>query len=315
MKQLSPLRAQTSNAAAIEKGPSARGGFRKFFFIVSGFLLVLSLVFLSLPEERIKKELESTLSKVLVDSGFSLAFKESDLRLFFGMHYSMRDVTVSGFSWGMLHLDEVSVRPSLLRLAMHRLAGDLSLRTTDGSVEASFSHSPMNFDLDFRANAFDLGQVLMREPGVPVGVAGLLNGSGIISNVPRNAATTHGKVDLEMSRLVIDLQSIRGVPVPRLSISEAKFDVSFEKGRIELDTFRIGNVDRASDDIVANLIGSVHMIKQVEQSELDLIARFKFSESVLNSFLAVDRILRPGKQADGTYEFQISGTLAKPRAF
>jgi hypothetical protein len=60
------------------------------------------------------------------------------------------------------------------------------------------------------------------------------------------------------------------------------------------------------------MTGTIELQKFFANSKLDLKTRFSFSQNVMTNLAILDAILKPGKQADGTFHYNLNGNFGGP---
>jgi type II secretion system protein N len=114
---------------------------------------------------------------------------------------------------------------------------------------------------------------------------------------------------MDLSKLVIEQQSVVGFALPRMNISEGKIDIAIEKGKLALKNVKLG---KSGDDLRANVTGDLVLGKTWDSSLLNAKVNFALSEMVTKALVLVDALLTPGKQPDGSYTYSLNGALSGP---
>ena len=126
-------------------------------------------------------------------------------------------------------------------------------------------------------------------------------------------STLRGDINLNLSKILVEPQSIMGFSIPRLSISEGVAELEMSKAKGAIKTLRLGKPGNAADDINATATGEIALGKQWSRASY-IKTRFSFSENVMRSFVLLDALLGQAKQADGSYAYGLSGPVAAPNA-
>lgn len=282
-------------------------------WIITFFLLLVFFTILKLPEDRLVKFINGTISAQLADQGITFTATESHLSIL-RMRYAMKDVTLTFPAGDAVRLDSVVVSPSLVGMITGSPGGTLWLESGKGTVDAKFSLGKTAFTANYAINDIDLGKSGILKAAAGVAGGARVSGQGELSGEMNSPATYTGKLGLAMNAITVDSQSIMGFPVPKLTVSEGKADITFDKGRAVLNTLRLGKPGNTADDVRINLTGDVTLGRTWPLSQMNLKSELNLSAEVLKSLSLLDMLLGQGKQADGSYAFMLNGPLSSPAA-
>ncbi|MGZ3699936.1 MAG: type II secretion system protein GspN, partial [Bdellovibrionota bacterium] len=246
-----------------------------------GFAVVCMLAFtlLKLPEDRVRNYVQAMISQALASKGITVTAGESHVSLGFGISYVMNDVTLNfPLPEAPVHVEKVAFSPSLAAMIFGKMGGTLWVDNAGGSLKASFKAKEMNFSTKFKLSDLDLGKLGVLPIAAGFKGGGVASGSGSLSGDLAVASTLSGDLDLRLSKVVIDAQSIQGFSIPKLSISEAVVKLTADKGKATIQELRIGKTGSAADDIHATATGDLSLARQFEASTLNLKVKFSFSE-------------------------------------
>lgn len=306
-----------SGADAAEPPPPTRirqvlryAGWSMFFVFWLAFFTLFKL-----PEDRLKSYIQGSLTAALGSRGITYTSVRSDLSLgIFGLSYQMKDVTLSiPGSETPAKFDSISVSPSLFSLLRGRMAGSFRVDTPGGGrLKGSASVAQTDLDLSVTAKEFDLGQTGLLALLAGIRGSGLIRGDINLDGDPSAPASMSGNLSIELKKITIDAQSLQGFPIPKLQISEGVAELDIKKGKVTVRNLRLGKSDNAGDDIRAQVSGEVTLARQLGSSALNLKVQFKLSDNVKKSLVLLDALLGSGRQADGGYAFQLTGSLESP---
>jgi type II secretion system protein N len=241
----------------------------------------------------------------------------------------MKDVTL-GFAPPQppVHIEQITVSPSLLGLITGKIGGKVVIENRGGTLSASLSMkppgaapaktsfgtppAPLNFTFSFDAKDMDIGKLGILPALANVQGSALVNGNGVLEGDLNTPSTLVGQIQLELSKVTIDPQTIAGFSLPKLAVSEGKIDLGFDKSKATIKAFHLGKAGKPGDDIVANLTGDVTLGRNWDTSMLSVKAGFTLSQNILKSFSLIDALLGAGKQADGSYSYNLAGPLTSP---
>jgi len=282
-------------------------------WVLFGLFCLTVFTLIKLPEDRLKNYIQGQISNALSPRGISLSAAKSGLSVGFGISYTMKDVTINlPPPEPAAHVDEIVVTPSLLSFAFGKLAGKVGIQQGDGLLTASFSTNQVNTSVDFDIKNLDLGKIGLLPMLAGIKGSGLATGKGSIDGNFSVPSTLTGDIKINLSKIILEQQSISGFSIPKLNISEAVIELKAEKAKASVKTLRLGKSGNAADDIQASVTGEMALGKQWESSTLNLKTKFSFSQNVMKSFALLDAILGAGKQADGGYAYTLTGPVMTP---
>jgi type II secretion system protein N len=284
---------------------------RALGWTVYGLILLFLFTLFKLPDERIKAYVQGSISAALAPKGITFSAEKGYLSIGYGLSYVFKDVTLTfPPPQPPSHVEKITVSPSILPLILGRQGGSLAVVNGDGKLKASFSIKGSQVSLSFDADRLDLGKLgALGFAGVHGG--GVLSGSGSVSGDLSVPTTLAGDVDLSLSKVVLDQQTIAFFNVPRVSISEGKIDLTADKGKAVIKTLRLGKPG-SSDDIQGSATGDLILGRNWDSSTLNAKVNLKLSDTLMKAFILLDSFLGPGKQGDGSYSFSLSGPLTAP---
>jgi len=279
------------------------------------FLIFFTLA--KLPDQRIKSYLDSQIAAQLSPKGISFSSKSGSISLLFGLTYTMKDISLnlppplpSGY------IDRMDISPSLIPMLWGKTGGSFSIQNKDGFIQGNFSVSSSQkgdfVKLSYQAKNLDLGRMGVLPILAGIQGSGTLSGEGRFAGDLNAPNTWDGTIGLNLSKFVLDSQSIMGFSVPRVGISDSVAEITFDQGKGKVKSLRLGKPGNSADDIHATLSGDLVLGKRMDASTMNLKTNLSLSETVTKAFILVDALLGPYKQADGSYTFMLSGPLDSP---
>jgi type II secretion system protein N len=227
------------------------------------------------------------------------------------------------------YFDKITISPSFLALLTFKAGADVRLESGKGVADLSARLGKSSQSVSFKLKDVILG-AFGTQPGGAASAApvdffnpnpmtilsnlkksGTLNGTGSFSGDFTVPNTLDGETHIDVSKLVIDQQTLAGFALPRMSISEGKIEVATEKGKLVFKNVKLG---KTGDDVRATLTGDMVLGKSWDTSLLNAKVNFGLSENVTKALVLVDALLAPGKQPDGTYTYTLGGMLSGPNA-
>jgi type II secretion system protein N len=324
--------ATTPDALPIDAAspPPSRG--RKILRIAGwiGFALacLAAFTFLKLPEVRLKNYIQGMLAHELGGRGITYTAGRTSISMFLGVSYKMRDVTLNfPPPAAPVHIDQIEVSPSILSMALGRMGGKLWIHDGDGSLKASFSarqtKTALEASASFKTRKLDLGKLGVFQHFAGVKAGAVVAGEGSVSGDLNTPSSFNGSVRLDLSKILLDAQTLTinsqlgpmPLTLPRVEITEGTIELAIGQGRAQVKTLRLGRPGATPEDpLTGTVTGDVVLGKQWESSSLNLKTQFKLSEAMMKAFVLIDAVLGAGKQADGSYAFDLSGPLTQPTA-
>lgn len=270
---------------------------------------------LKIPDERIRAYIQAAIKQQLEPMGIQLAAQRTDLSLLFGPSYTMEDVTVTlPPPAPPVHLDKLIVSPSLLPLLTRKIGGSARLLAGDGKavINGAFKQTGRDtlVDASFDLSKIDIGRLGLLPALANVRGSAIASGKGALSGDFEVPSTLVGDVDLELNKIVLDSQTISIVTLPKITVSDAKITLNFDKsGKMTIKTLRIGKAGNESDDLRATATGDATLGRTWNLSTLHVKANFSLSANVMKALILADSLSAPGKQADGSYTYELNGPI------
>ena len=277
-----------------------------------GVFLLSLFTLLKLPDDRIKAYVQGAIAAALAPKGITFTAEKGYISLGWGVSYVMKGVTLEfPPPQPASHIDKISVTPSILPLILGYQGGSLAIVSGDGKLGGSFSMKGSNISLSLDAKQIDLGKLGVF--GVAAGIRGTgqLSGSAAVSGDMSIPSTLTGDIDLSLSKIALDPQTIAFFNVPKISISEGKIEISADKGKATIKTLRLGKAG-SSDDLQGTATGDIILGRNWDSSTLNAKVNFKLSDTLMKAFILLDSLLGPGKQGDGSYSLTLAGPVTAP---
>lgn len=279
--------------------------------------LLVSFTLAKLPDEKIDGYVQGTVADALAVQGIGFAADRGTLSLLFGVKYRFEGVTLTPRPPAdPVRLDAIEVSPALLQMLAGRLGGRARITTPgDGQLDlvASLPRDPSSgaIDAGFALEKVDLGKLGLFAMAGGIQGSALAQGSGALEGDPADPKTLRGEIRLDLSRIVIREQTLYGFKIPQLNVSEAKVDLEITDGRARIRSLRLGK-EGSTDDLIATVTGDAVIRGSLTHPDLQVKARFRFSDKVKQAFSAIDMLLGAGRQPDGGYAYSLSGPLSMP---
>jgi type II secretion system protein N len=295
---------------------------QKTAWIAFGVILVTTFIVLKLSEDRIHDWVQSEINQQLAPEGILFSAAQSTISIgLSGVSYTMKQITLrlpaSEDLWKpsaatVRRIDQITVTPSLFQLLLGHKSGKVSIQNLGGDVVAYFSTKPLHLQLD--AHQMDIRSLGVVRVLTGVDGGALLSGHAELEGDTSVPSTLNGRAQLQFSKITVESQSFMGFFIPPLNVSSGTTDFSIDRGKLTIQTLRLGRASNAHDDIHALITstGENQVGAPWSQSVVHLRASFGFSTSVLKAIPLMDPLLSAGKQIDGSYAYELSGSLGAP---
>lgn len=304
-----------------------KGGGWTFF----GFFLLILFTLFKLPDDRIGPFIDAKIQEQLRTSGITYTATRSRLKFGLGLSYVLEGVTIEmrGTRGNQEYaFDKVEVSPSLLALLGAKVGAEVRLESAKGFADLSVRIGKTSQSVSFKAKDIVLDK-FGSAPGAtstpptidfmnpdPMAIianlkkTGVVNGTGSFSGDLQVPNTLEGQLSIDLTKLVIEQQTLMGFAIPRMAIAESKVEIVTDKGKLAFKNVKLGK--GASDDLRATLTGDLVLGKTWDSSMLNAKVNFAMSESVHKAFILIDSLLSPGKQPDGSFTYALNGMLSGP---
>ncbi len=114
----------------------------------------------------------------------------------------------------------------------------------------------------------------------------------------KNSIPTEAQIVVKSKNLTIISQEYSGLEIPHMALGNFLIKATYENSKI---------------DIHATFKGLIKLNKNIiAQSKIDMSGDIKFSSYFINEFSIINFYLNNKKSINGSYQFDINGTLAKP---
>ncbi len=291
---------------------------------VAAFIAFLTFFTLAkLPDDRIGGLLLGKASEALSATGGRVELTAERTRIsllllgrirFEGL--TVRTTSSSGAP-ASVRWDEARLSPSLLDLLLARFGGTINLLGKDGSSLslAFWSTRGGKFSASVKAEKAELGTAGLGLLPILSGIDATLPLTGTIdlSGEASQPASLSGRIQLNIGKTELPAQRVSGFPLPGIRFDDGEIRATFAQGSAKIESFRLGKMERETDDLRGTATGDIALARSWDSSQLNLKARVRFSESILKSLFLLDALLGPGKQPDGSYSIQLTGPLDAPQ--
>jgi type II secretion system protein N len=232
-------------------------------------------------------------------------------------------VTLEAANGARIPLDELTAKLRLLPLVAGRRGIDFDARLFEGAVRGTAEESAASRRLVAHVDKVDLGRAAAMRRLVGVDLAGAISGDVDLAIDLKEPARSSGRVDLGVEQAAIQggevpVAAMGGAPLtlPRIGLGTVTAKAEVKDGKA---TF--GTLTAKGDDVEVEGNGLSFTVQpRLEQAPLSGQARVRFAEALWQKNGAgamrgvIELALAQGKGRDGSYGFQLFGTLGRPQA-
>lgn len=293
-----------------------------------GFFVLCILIFtiIKIPEIRLKNYIQGSLSSLLSKRGITLSAAKTKVSFLFGISYTMEEVTINlPPPDAPVKVDRIQVSPSLIPLILGKASGSAEIEQGSGFIKLSFSASDFQelasgrpgakseVAASFRAKDFNLGKIALLQ--ILAGVRGGLTaaGEGSFSGELGVPSSWSGDVRIDLTKVAIEQQPLYGFNIPAIKMADGKIELSVAGGKATIKTLRLGKAG-STDDLSATVTGDLQLGRTWDASTMNLKTKFALSQTALKSLSLLDMLLAAGKQSDGSFAYNLSGSVGAPTA-
>jgi type II secretion system protein N len=276
-------------------------GIGVFFF----FLL------LKLPEARIQNLIIAHARIIAQNQGLLFSAEKVRIGLLLGPSVKIYNIELKSIEneRESLKIPYLRVRPAMLSLLSStkkvKIDGELLNGELSGAVGASASGFYADVDLD----ALNLGATPLIKKFLPVQVSATISGRVKLDFDSTAPQKTDGRIELQIDKLTLPVQSLYGFNLPKISVNKSKIDIGISQGQIAVRNFEVGK-DIKTDDLVARITGDGQIDRVLERSKINAKAVFELSQSVKQSFPLLETLLASARTPDGKYSYRLNGPIS-----
>jgi type II secretion system protein N len=278
-----------------------------------GVSLLLLFTFVRFPRSKIEHSLQNLIATQLQQQGVQLSAQDTKLTLFPSISYEMEKITL--FSEGSRQpviLDKLRISPRFRSLIKGQMGASFSTSIQNGSLEGIISGNQNHFTTKFKSQNFPLHSLLPLTGGLPIELRGNITSNGSLRGKTQDPSALNGLVNLTLTEVSLPGQSIMGMRIPQLDVSEGKLITQIKNGKAQVQTLILGTKGNVKDDIIATGEGFLQLGKTARASQIELLVSFELSEKIMNITPFLRTILQQGQLSSGGYRYQFKGSLAGP---
>ncbi len=282
------------------------------FFVVA-FVVALRLTF---PVEAVKERF------ILDAAAQGLQVKMNDLSPSGLVGVRARELTVLTADGTRVPVEDLRVSLRLLPTLLGHRAFSFDASLYDGRVTGTTDESKTAQRYQAKATGIDLGRAAVVRKALGVDLAGTLSGDLDVTLDPKDPSKSAGSLELRVEGAAIRGGKVPvpgmdgGLTVPPIALGNVSAKGTVKNGRADFGTLEAKGQDLefSADQVF------VQLQPKLEYSPLNGRARLKPSDSFWRKDQVsalrplVEAALASAKGRDGSYGFQIYGTVGKPQA-
>ncbi|MBU6375735.1 MAG: type II secretion system protein GspN [Bdellovibrionales bacterium] len=291
--------------------------------IAWGALFLVLLIFFArskIPDDRVGTLALKEVSKLTFgDTRLELSAEQTHISLLL-MRVRFKNLSIRVIQQGSnpktIRLDEIHVSPAILDLLKGRTGGSIKLIQKNRTVLRSlfwvsrqgFYSIETEFDqADLGDSGLSLTQTFANfsSSASVTGVA-KLEGSGTV-------ASALGRVSLYFGNTKLEGLKLGDKPIPSIRFSGAEFQLTLDKGKLKAEQVRLGKMENAADDLRGLISGELLLDPNIVQSMLNLDVTLRVSKEITDSLGFIADVALGKPNADGIYQFKLSGSLGQPQ--
>lgn len=283
-----------------------------FRFVAWSTFAIVCLVFftaLKIPQPKIHNYVMGTLNQQLNPGGIQISAEEGRLRLGLGVSYEMTGVKLTKtLNNKVLKISRVEVSPALLALAQGKLGANFVLEEGPGLVEGAAFIKGEEFEFAMTTPGVNLGRLGVLPFLANIEGTAEIKGDIQLKGSPKSASSMTGTIKLNLSKITLDQQTLMGMNIPRIAVSDGVADLTLGSGKATINSLRLGKTG-GSDDIVITTTGDAKLGRTIDGSEVNLRMKLGLSPTVLKAFVFIDTLLGAAKTGEGTYSLKFVGPI------
>lgn len=288
---------------------SPRGRALKMVSLTAGFVaLIAFFTLLKVPQSRVTDLIQGSIQTALDPSGIYIRSRERTLTFFPSLKYRLDHPVIELSEQTQIELDDLEVRPALLKLLTGSVGGVATLRQGKGDLSLSTGLRKNSVTIEAVMTELDLGKIgAFSFAGIKG--SGSLGGRLDLDGSPTDFTAMNGMIDLKLKAVNLEEQSLYGFKIPPVLLSDGNITADLKNGKLSLKNVALG---RQNDDLSVTASGDVTLNRNLNSSQLNLRVTLALSEKLTTAFSFIDMMLSGSKQKDGRYAFKLTGPLAQP---
>lgn len=284
---------------------------RRTFYVVFGIVLFFVFIIFKLPEAKIQNLIIAHIKIQAQNQGLSFNAEKIKLGMIFGPALKMYNVEVKSLEDDKVALviPFIKVKPVISSLPFQRKKVSVKIELTNGSISGTLGLSPTSTLIDLSLSKINLSQLSILKKFIFIELNGLINGKIGLDLSFDKPDQSDGQINLEISNLGTTNQSLFGMQLPDLKVSQSIINISLDKGRFTFKDVHFGK-DINKDDLLGALNGDVTLASSIERSMINAKIQFQLSSKVRDKIPLLESLLSSAKTADGKFSYKLVGNLS-----
>jgi type II secretion system protein N len=303
------LASETPGAETPASGRTTGNRVLKMTALSCGFVaLILFFTILKMPKARVTDLIQGYIQTALDPAGIYIRSRDRTLGFFPSLRYRLDHPVIELSEQTQIELDDLEVRPALLKLLTGSVGGVATLHQGKGDLLLNAGLRKNSVSIEAVMTELDLGKIgAFSFAGIKGG--GSLNGRVDLNGAPADFTAMNGTIDFKLKGVNLEEQTLYGFKIPPVLLSDGNITADLRSGKLSLKNVALG---RQNDDLSLTASGDVTLNRNLNSSLLNLRITLSLSEKLKAAFSFIDMMLSGSKQKDGRYAFKLTGPLAQP---
>jgi type II secretion system protein N len=236
----------------------------------------------------------------------------------------MDAVTLESANGARIPIERVTAKLRVLPLLLGRRSLDFDARLWDGRVAGSVEQSGASRRIAAKVEGVNLGRAVAMRKLANVDLAGTANGDVELAMNEREPAKSAGRIDLTVGQAAITGGEVpvaamggSALTLPRIGLGTVTAKAAVKDGKAVFDALSA----KGGDDLEVEGDGLYFVVQpRLAQAPLFGRAKLRFKDAFWQKGGTAglrgiaELALAPGRGPDGSYGFQLFGTLSSPQA-
>lgn len=217
----------------------------------------------------------------------------------------------------MFKSPKLKINPSLLALLSKKTVASYSIVAGKGEVDGKIIDSADETRVIANLDELNLNELKFLSVSYGVNLKGIVDGDIDLKFSKKDPTKNSGKIELNLISWVLDPMKIKMDPqapeatmdLPKITLTGAKN--SKLTGDLVKNDLNIKDLSLKGGDIDLNMKGKLTITPKVDDYQLNLDGKFKLTPA-LTQAIPMLALFEQQKQADGSYDLQLSGRFVKP---
>ncbi len=284
---------------------------RRMFYVGLGVFLFIVFLIAKLPEAKIQNLLIAHIKIQAQNQGLSFNAEKIKIGMIFGPALKMYNVELKSLEDDKvaLKIPFIKVKPVLSSLPFARKKISLKIDFDEGSLNGTVGISQNSALVDLSLNKINLKQLAILKKYIFIDLIGTINGSIGLDLSFEKPDKSDGQINLDISNLGAINQSLFGMQLPDIKVSNSSININVDKGKFVFKDVHFGK-DINKDDLLGALTGEMTLANNIERSTINAKVQFQLSSKVREKIPLLESLLSSAKTSDGKFSYKLTGMLS-----